>query len=324
MLGNGQPVTRECKCSRPSCQETGVAPEVKKGSILSVFRGEAEASPDSPEKGFCFGGKWFCSKDCLEWAMGEEIGHLFRHSSGGSQLSRARLGTILRAKGIISSDQLDDALRKQGEEGFKLGRCMVELNHISEDQLVTCLAEQLKIPWIQDLSHANEKALEALPPYLCKEFNLLPLEFNERNRLVLAVDYSFSNETIQMIGDVLDCNVKLFLARSDTLKELIENHYGRKVDGEVEVVPLGADLSVSVGRCFVRKWFDVGAVKARFGLLEDLLWIRYDKSGQFYDYLALLENDKEEPEQTAVTLESNPVESQLGLFNQNPDLSPES
>jgi hypothetical protein len=296
---------------------------MKKGSIFSVFKAESDAAPGSPDKGFCFGGKWFCSKTCLEWAMGEEIGHLFRHSSGGTQLSRARLGTILRAKGTITSEQLEEALEKQDEEGSKLGQCLIELNHITEDQLVTCLAEQLKIPWIQELSHANESAHEALPPYLCKEFNLLPLEFHERNRLVLAVDYSFNNETIQMIGDVLDCNVRLFMARSDTLKDLIEERYGPKREDEVEVVPLGGDLSLSVGHCFVKKWFDVGAVKARFGLLGDLLWIRYDKSGDFYDYLALLENDEENPE-TATGVDSVSVDTQPELFQQNPDLSPES
>jgi len=322
MLGNGQPATKECRCSRPNCQETGVAPEARKGSIFSVFKADSENSAGSPEKGFCFGGKWFCSKDCLEWAMGEEIGHLYRHSTGGTQLSRARLGTILRAKGTISSEQLEEALHRQDEEGSKLGQCLIELNYISEDQLVTCLAEQLKIPWIQDLAHANEKALEALPPYLCKEFNLLPLEYHDRNRLVLAVDYSFSSETVQMIGDVLDCSVRLFLARSDTLKELIEERYGPQLDGGIEVVPLGGDLSLSVGHCFVKKWFDVGAVKARFGLLGDLLWIRYDKSGEFFDYLALLESDTQEKDPAQDAFKSETPASQLGLFEETP--TPES
>jgi hypothetical protein len=93
-----------------------------------------------------------------------------------------------------------------------------------------------------------------------------------------------------MIGDVLGCNVRLFLARKDALEELINKRYGSRFEKELEVVPLGGDLSLSVGHCFLEKWFDVGARKARFGLFDDLLWIRYEKRGEHYDHLVLLES----------------------------------
>jgi hypothetical protein len=225
---------------------------------------------------------------------------------------------MLRAKGAISRQQLETALQKQTEEGGKLGQWLVTLNYISEDEMVTCLAEQLKIPWIKDLDHIpNERASEALPGYLCKQFTLLPLEFLEKSRLVLAVDYSFENEIIQMIGDVLDCNVGLFLARSDALKDLIKERYGEKREGEVEVVPLGADLSLSVGHCFVEKWFDIGAKKARFGLFDDLLWIRYEKGGAFYDHLALLASDNKGEKNSLLEVQS--INTQLSLFRQEAD-----
>jgi hypothetical protein len=199
MSGNGQSSTRVYNCSRPACPETGIGPEVKKSSIFSVFKPKTEVTPNSPQKGFCFGGRWFCSKDCLKWAMGEEIGHLFHHSSERANLSRARLGTILRARDRISKEQLEKALEKQEELGGKLGEWLVRLNHISEDEVIACLAQQLKIPWIEELEQVpNERALSALPPYLCKELTLLPLEFHKRSRLMLAVDYSFTRSATRL------------------------------------------------------------------------------------------------------------------------------
>lgn len=61
---------------------------------------------------------------------------------------KMRLGDLLVHEGIITEQQLTDALNKQRETGRKLGSTLIELNFLSEQQLLQFLAQQLNVPFI--------------------------------------------------------------------------------------------------------------------------------------------------------------------------------
>ncbi len=57
-------------------------------------------------------------------------------------MSKPLLGELLLENEEISQDQLDEALKIQKDEGGLIGIIMVNLGHISEQQLVKYLAMQ--------------------------------------------------------------------------------------------------------------------------------------------------------------------------------------
>lgn len=61
---------------------------------------------------------------------------------------RMRLGDLLVFENIISEVQLTDALASQKGSGKKLGSALIDLGYLSEVQLLTFLAQQLKIEFI--------------------------------------------------------------------------------------------------------------------------------------------------------------------------------
>jgi len=56
-----------------------------------------------------------------------------------------QLGSILLEEGVLTEDQLMDAIDAQQQRGQSLGRTLVELGMISEAQLVKALASQVGI-----------------------------------------------------------------------------------------------------------------------------------------------------------------------------------
>ena len=56
--------------------------------------------------------------------------------------NRTLLGTLLAAQGEVSSDELDQALTTQVENGDPLGEILVELGTVSRPALDRALAEQ--------------------------------------------------------------------------------------------------------------------------------------------------------------------------------------
>ena len=67
---------------------------------------------------------------------------------------KKRLGDLLVGNGIISEDQLQQALLEQRRRGRKLGATLIELGCLTEDQLLSFLAQLLNIPLL-DISQLD-------------------------------------------------------------------------------------------------------------------------------------------------------------------------
>jgi len=223
--------------------------------------------------------------------MGQEILHLFHKSSEQSVLLRPKIGRMLLLKKWITPEQLREALEAQRQRGDKLGHWLVKLGHITEEKLITVLSEQLSVPWMNDIKQPfNQDALEALPGMLCERFNVFPLEFAEGDQLTMAVDYGFTDEMIDAVEEVVGIRVKPFLTRAEVLRQLIEEHEGSQSKGTADVIVDKLNFASQVGQRFVKKWFDLEAERARFGLFEGTLWIRYLKGADASDYFMLFDD----------------------------------
>lgn len=125
----------------------------------------------------------------MRWAVGDGVLGLWNHPATARAFRPAgpRIGTFLRAKGWITSEQLHQALDHQRQEGGKLGQCLLELDYISEQKLLNGLSEQLKIPCItHPVSNVGDRAILSLPKSLCTKFRAVPLEYKDGTHLSLV------------------------------------------------------------------------------------------------------------------------------------------
>ena len=61
---------------------------------------------------------------------------------------KSRLGLLLINKGLITSSQLDQALKLQGETGMRLGEVLIDQGWISERQLSRSLKKQTRYRYV--------------------------------------------------------------------------------------------------------------------------------------------------------------------------------
>jgi type IV pilus assembly protein PilB len=102
---------------------------------------------------------------------------------------RRRLGEALVDKGMVTREQLNDALEHQAQRGHRklLGEVLVELNFVTEDQVMEVLAESYGLPFVtQTAKIADPRIVELLPRDFLEEHNVLPL-FLVRGVLTVAV-----------------------------------------------------------------------------------------------------------------------------------------
>ncbi len=102
---------------------------------------------------------------------------------------KIRIGDLLVQNRIITHEQLMSALAEQKKTGKKLGRTLIDLNTISENDLLNFLSRQLQIPYIDIAQYPrDEKVVIKLPESLARRFRVMLLEYNDHDVLLAMAD----------------------------------------------------------------------------------------------------------------------------------------
>jgi hypothetical protein len=89
---------------------------------------------------------------------------------------RPRLGDLLLAKGLVTSEQLSHALVESRTEGLMLGQVLIRHRWVFEDELARTLADQLSLPFVNlRLIGVDEKAVKLLPPDVGRRCAAIPV-----------------------------------------------------------------------------------------------------------------------------------------------------
>lgn len=137
-----------------------------------------------------------------------------------------RLGDLLLQQGLVSTAQLDEALKYQVIFGGKLGTNLLEMGILEEDELARALSQQFRVPTIsgEEVMNVEPQVLALLPRELIEEHGVLPLKLEGRRLTLLMLDPSnfkliddISFRTGLIIRPVVAAEVRLVLA--------LEKHY---------------------------------------------------------------------------------------------------
>jgi len=162
-------------------------------------------------------------------------------------MARKKLGEMLLEAGVIDETGLRAALVEQRRWGGHLGRVLVDMKLVTEDQLVATLSRQLGIPTV-DLSTVEvpQAVIELVPGELAEQFSLLPFA-----QPMKFLDVAMSDPTNLGIIDELrirtQLNVRPYLAGPRTIERAVARYYGRgfALGGRA---PAGIDLDVDSSR----------------------------------------------------------------------------
>ena len=89
---------------------------------------------------------------------------------------KIRIGDLLVQNDVITEQQLMTALREQKSTGRKLGRTLIDLGYVDEDNLLNILSRQLDVPFVQ-LRHYqfNNELVKKLPEAMARRFRAIVL-----------------------------------------------------------------------------------------------------------------------------------------------------
>ena len=145
------------------------------------------------------------------------------------------IGELLRNRGLISDEDLKNALALQQERREKLGRILVDLGYVSERDVVSTLSDQLGIPVFTDEFPAVPVEPASLPYRFLRTSRVLPVHL-EGNVLSLVMADPLDTETQSAVRLRTSHDIRVFLAAESQIAEELERLYGGEENPEQKLI----------------------------------------------------------------------------------------
>jgi type IV pilus assembly protein PilB len=137
-----------------------------------------------------------------------------------------KLGEMLVKAGLISPEQLQEALGSQKESGEKLGYVLINLGYVKEDEITQVLSEQYGVPSI-NLRHfeIEESVIDLIPAEVAQKYLVVPVNRTGATLTIAMADPTnvFAMDDIKFMTGY---NVEPVVASELSIREAIETYYG--------------------------------------------------------------------------------------------------
>ncbi|SMC19559.1 type IV pilus assembly protein PilB [Desulfacinum hydrothermale DSM 13146] len=136
---------------------------------------------------------------------------------------RNKIGQLLVNAGLISSEDLEEALREQARSGERLGAVLIRKGLIDEKILAEFLAKQFRVPVVNPAAkEIPKKVLELLPLQVIQKYQVVPLAL-VGNTLHLATPDPGNLFVIDDVRFITQKNVRVHVAPEGLIQQTLEH-----------------------------------------------------------------------------------------------------
>lgn len=136
-----------------------------------------------------------------------------------------RLGDILITDGVLTQEQLDQALAQQKGTRQRLGTVLIENGYITERQLIDALRNQLGIDFIDLTKTTIDPSMsQYIPKALAQEYEIVPIQV-VRDNLFLAMSDPLNFMAIERARNTSRKNIVPMIATTAAVKHAINILY---------------------------------------------------------------------------------------------------
>src|SRR6059036_2176435 len=176
-----------------------------------------------------------------------------------------RLGDLLVADGLLTSEQLKKALAEQKGSPEKIGSVLIRLNFVNEDQLIGFLSRQYGVPSITLAQlDINQDVLKLVPAPIARKYEVIPVR-KMGNSLALAMADPTNVFALDDISFMTNLQVLPLVASQTAIKKAIDRNYESKTEAITSVL---SDMQTDLGNVEVVEDGEEGAKVDVFELKE--------------------------------------------------------
>src|SRR5918997_4228165 len=143
-----------------------------------------------------------------------------------SKARAAGLDELLLARRLVTEQQLQEAKEQAAQRQRSLGRVLIELGFVTEAGLVSILAQQLGLEFV-DLTETkvDGSAVALVPELVARRHNCLPIGFDDNGRLIVAMADPANVVAVDDIRAMSKRDVRSVVATKADVVACINRHY---------------------------------------------------------------------------------------------------
>jgi len=132
-------------------------------------------------------------------------------------------GELLVSKGLLSRDDLAGALDEQRRTGGRLGKVLLKLGMLKEDDITRTLAEHLSMDYMHfdDISQIETQVAHLLPETICQRFCLIAVG-RDGNKIIVAMADPLDVIAIDTITLKLQEQIKVVVSSRKEVEKALE------------------------------------------------------------------------------------------------------
>jgi hypothetical protein len=146
------------------------------------------------------------------------------------KLKQEKLGEILERDGIITHEQLEEALQLHRESGCLIGEALVELEFATEEDIAISLVNQLGCPFMMCSQYdydSNNDLIELFSDELLRDNAFIPVDQIGNTVIVISagpLSADIENRIINLTG----CDVSMYISTPTDIREAIDEYLFKK------------------------------------------------------------------------------------------------
>ncbi len=136
-----------------------------------------------------------------------------------------RIGELLVKSGIITEEQLNEALKIQEKNKKKIGEILIELGYLKSRDLIWLLSEQVSVPFIELKPEIfDSKLILSFPEKLLYNYCIIPL-YEIEDKLYIATGNPTETEGIEKIKEFTKKQIVVSAAEPEKILQLLDKFF---------------------------------------------------------------------------------------------------
>lgn len=135
------------------------------------------------------------------------------------------IGQFLIKEGLVTEEQLNEALQVQRERGGLVGAILVDLGYVSEEDINKALGKQAGMEFIDlDNMEVDPDVISRVSVSIAEVYKIVPVSFDD-NTLTVALADPMNINALDDLRFMLACDVKGVVASPAAIDRAIERYY---------------------------------------------------------------------------------------------------
>jgi len=186
---------------------------------------------------------------------------------------RKKLGEMLIEAGLLSEDQLRQALSRQKGTGLKLGQYLIREGIVREEQIIDQISRQMKIAKYDSNKYPVDQSLAGLIPFwMAQKYQVVPLR-KKMHLLTVAMADPMDITAIDSTEVLTNMEVFPVVCSEKEINQLITLTYGTQAGGLQQVLDGMEDADMAVEKDTAATEMDI-RVSSLQGMAEEAPVIR--------------------------------------------------